>query len=62
MCVLGLLRLLRRRRAPQQHLEGEEYEIERAEREAQRNRDRYAESLLEKAGHRNYPFLEDPFD
>jgi len=42
--------------------QGEEYEIEKAEREAQKDRDRFANSLLEKAGHRQYPFLKDPFE
>ena len=39
------------RQNPQRPLQGEEYEIEKAEREAQKERDRYAESLLDKAGH-----------
>jgi hypothetical protein len=51
-----------RQNPPQKPLQGEEYEIEKAEREAQRERDRYAESLLEKAGHARYPFLKDPFE
>jgi hypothetical protein len=42
--------------------QGEEYEILKAEREAQKERERYAESLVEKAGHRSYPFLKDPFE
>ena len=33
----------------------------KAEREAQRQRERFAESLIEKAGHANYPFSRDPF-
>jgi hypothetical protein len=52
-----------RRQKPQwQHLQGEEYEIEKAEQEAQEDRDRFAESLFEKAGHVHFPFLKDPFD
>ena len=43
-------------------LQGEEYEIEKAEREAQKERDRFADSLVEKAGHRQFPFLKDPFE
>jgi hypothetical protein len=53
-----------RRRRPERVIppQGEEYEIEKAEREAQKERDAYAESLIEKAGHRSYPFLKDPFE
>jgi hypothetical protein len=47
---------------PARHLQGEEYEIERAELEAQRGRDQFAASLLEKAGHTHFPFLKDPFE
>jgi hypothetical protein len=43
-------------------LQGEEYEIEKDQREAQKERDRFAESLIEKAGHARYPFLRDPFE
>lgn len=42
--------------------EEEEAEIAKAQREAQRGSDRHAESLLEKAAHRSYPFLRDPFE
>ena len=60
---MRLLRRFRRhRRKPPPYLQGEEYEIVKAEREAQRQRERFAESLIEKAGHRNYPFLKDPFE
>ncbi len=51
-----------RQEPPPAHPEGEEHEIEKAEREAQKERDRFAESLLEKAGHSRYPFLKDPFE
>jgi hypothetical protein len=53
---------MQHRHDPPKPLQGEEYEIEKAEREAQKERDRYAESLLEKAGHARYPFLKDPFE
>ena len=54
---------MRHRQNPlQKPLQGEEYEIEKAEREAQKERDRYAESLIEKAGRARYPFLKDPFE
>jgi hypothetical protein len=54
--------LWRHREKARPGLQGEEYEIEKAERAAQKERDRYAESLLEKAGHARYPFLKDPFE
>ena len=58
------MRLWFRRRRPKRIIppQGEEYEIEKAEREAQKKRDAYAESLIEKAGHARYPFLKDPFE
>jgi hypothetical protein len=62
---MGLLRRFRRRhrqQPPQPYLQGEEYEIVKAEREAQRERERFADSLIEKAGHVNYPFSRDPFE
>jgi hypothetical protein len=54
--------LWRHRQKPGPGLQGEEYEIEKAEQEAQKERDRFANSLVEKAGHRQYPFLKDPFE
>ena len=51
-----------RRQLELKPLQGEEYEIAKAEREARKERERFAASLLEKAGHRQYPFLKDPFD
>ena len=53
-----------RRRPPKKVFppQGEEYEIEKAQRQAQKERDAYAESLIEKAGHRSFPFLKDPFE
>ena len=61
---MRLLHVLRRRRPepPLKLVQGEEYEIEKAEREAQKDRARFAESLIEKAGHARYPFLKDPFE
>jgi hypothetical protein len=40
----------------------EEAEIAKAQRAARREGDRFAESLIEKAGHRSYPYLKDPFE
>jgi hypothetical protein len=62
MKLLQRLWPVRHRQNLQEPVQGEEYEIEKAEREAQKERDRYAESLLEKAGHARYPFLKDPFE
>ena len=61
---MRLLRRFRRYRQkpPQPYLQGEEYEIAKAEREAQHQRDRFADSVIEKAGHANYPFSRDPFE
>jgi hypothetical protein len=52
----------RHRQKPRPGVQGEEYEIAKAEREAQEKRDRFAESLGEKAGHAQYPYLKDPFE
>ena len=61
--VHELRRLLRRKPfAAPTRVEGEEYEIAKAEEVAQNERDRFAESLIEKAGHARYPFLKDPFE
>ena len=62
---MGLLRRFRRRRRQrpsQPYLQGEAYEIVKAERAAQRERDRFADSVIEKAGLAHYPFLRDPFE
>ena len=48
--------------APGPGLQGEEYEIAKLERAAERERSRYAERLLEKAGHLSFPFLRQQFD
>ena len=50
------------RRPALKPLQGEDYEIEKAQRETQKERDRFADSLIEKAGHLRYPFLKDPFE
>jgi hypothetical protein len=56
-----LQRLRRRRRAPTPQ-QGEEYEIEKAEREAQKARDRITQTLIQGAAHSHHPFLKDPFE
>jgi len=55
-------RLRRRRRPATPGPQGEQYEIEKNERKAEKERNRFAESLIEKAGHARYPFLKDPFE
>ena len=58
------LRLFRpnRQAVARRHPQGEEYEIEKAEQEAQKERDQLTASLFEKAGHAHYPYLKDPFE
>ncbi len=43
-------------------LQGEEYELEMAQREARRKNERFAENLIQKAGRGDNPFVENPFD
>ncbi len=47
---------------PAKRLEGEEYEIAKAEADAQEDRDRYTAKLFRNIGNLRYPFLKDPFD
>jgi hypothetical protein len=64
----ALHRLLRGRKGPAidphptLEQEEEEAEIARNQREARRDADKFAESLIEKAGHKDYPYLKDPFE
>jgi hypothetical protein len=43
-------------------LQGEEYEIELAQRESRRKNERFAQNLIQKAGRGDNPFVENPFD
>jgi len=52
----------KRRRPIARPLQGEEYEIELAQREARRKNERFAENLIQKAGRGDNPFVENPFD
>jgi hypothetical protein len=55
-------RLLRRKRPEAQPgPQGEEYEALKMARRAAEDRNAFAESLVEKAGHRDNPFLDDPY-
>lgn len=59
------LRRFRRQRhqdALRQHPQGEEYDIEKAELEAQKERDKFKARLFRNAGNLHYPFLKDPFE
>lgn len=61
------LHLLRRRRLarerkPHPGPQGEEHEILEAQREARRQRERFAARLQRHSGNLDAPFLQDPFD
>jgi len=62
--MLALLRrLLRRDRIqPQAGPQGEEYEALQMERQWQEQRGRFAENVIKKVGHKNLPFLDDPYN
>lgn len=56
-------RLLRRRRPePQPGPQGEEYEALKMSRRADDQREAFAENVIKKVGHKNLPFLDDPFE
>lgn len=60
-----LVRVLKRRRPkpqPGPGAQGEEHEIAEAQRKAREQRERWAHSLVEKAGHANYPYNKDLSD
>ena len=62
-----MLRSLRRlfhrpRIAPHPGPQGEDYEALRMERRSQADRERFAENVIKKVGHKNLPFLDDPYD
>jgi hypothetical protein len=42
-------------------LQGEEYEIAKAESETQKERDKFTARLFRNVGNLRYPFLKDPF-
>ena len=61
--ILRLRRLLHRRRiAPHVRPQGEEYEALQMEQRSQDERERFAENVIKKVGHKNLPFLDDPYD
>jgi hypothetical protein len=59
----SLLRRLTRRQRLQPHPgpQGEEYEALQMERRHQAEQERFAENVIKKVGHKNLPFLDDPF-
>jgi hypothetical protein len=62
--MLGLLRraLRRERVASQPGPDGEEYEALQMERRWQERRGRFAQNVIKKVGHKNLPFLDDPYN
>lgn len=54
--------LFHRERPPAPHLEGEAYEILKADRQREEQRRRSVESAAEKMSHLSFPFKKDPFD
>jgi hypothetical protein len=62
-----VFRLLRRalRREPTESRvgpQGEEYEALQMERRSHEERGRFAENVIKKFGHKNLPFLDDPYN
>ena len=58
-----LRRVLRRERvAPHVGPQGEEYEALQMERQWEADRGRFAENVIKKFGHKNLPFLDDPYN
>jgi hypothetical protein len=51
----------RQRVSPSPPLQGEEYEIAKAESETQKERDKFTARLFRNVGNLRYPFLKDPF-
>jgi hypothetical protein len=61
------MRLSLRRNRPRRvsslgHPQGEEYEIAKAELEAQKEREMFTARLFRNIGNLHYPFLKDPFE
>jgi hypothetical protein len=56
-------RLLRRERiAPHAGPQGEDYEALQMEQRFDAGRERFAENVIKKVGHKNLPFLDDPYN
>jgi hypothetical protein len=62
--MLGLLRraFRRKRVAPHAGPQGEEYEAGQMEARWQEQRGRFAQNVIKKVGHKNLPFLDDPYN
>ena len=56
-------RVLRKEQVtPHVGLQGEEYDALQMERRWQEERGRFAENVIKKVGHKNLPFLDDPYN
>ena len=62
--MLGLLRRSLRRKHVEPHIgpQGEEYDALQMERRWEDERGRFAENVIKKYGHKNLPFLDDPYN
>jgi hypothetical protein len=61
--VHAFLRRVLHRKPVTSHVgpQGEEYDALQMERQWQDERGRFAENVIKKVGHKNLPFLDDPF-
>jgi hypothetical protein len=62
--MLALLRRARRRKRVAPHVgpQGEEYDALQMERRWDEERGQFAENVIKKYGHKNLPFLDDPYN
>ncbi len=62
--MLGLLRRALRREPVVSHPgpQGEEYEALQMDQRWQEQRRRFAQNVIKKVGHKNLPFLDDPYN
>ncbi len=62
--MLDLFRRLLHRERIEPHAgpQGEEYKALQMERRWQEQRGRFAENIIKKVGHKNLPFLDDPYN
>ena len=62
--MLRLIRRVLRKEQVVPHVgpQGEEYDALQMERRWQEQRGRFAENVIKKTGHKNLPFLDDPYN
>jgi hypothetical protein len=62
--MLAVLRRVLRRKQVVPHVgpQGEEYDALQIEQRWQDERERFAENVIKKYGHKNLPFLDDPYN